>query len=262
MGGGSFNASGPCGAPPYSVCQHGGVCLPLEPEPEPEMNSTASWIEDEANARALGRCSCPRGWAGRSCEQLDLSYVDAVYASAGLALLLCLLCCMVNGDPERRRIAVREREEGYRSSKLSEAKEPRCSSCTDAFEGMMDALAALPLGWKIAWGVGSLVSFALSVTLLVVVPGCFVILLSLWTACIVKVGSQYTGSLLDATVDDGPLGSEFELATFTAANIVSRTDDVSTSLLHSSGSRGKTWQEKVRDSPHGRRADSAAFSSF
>lgn len=200
-----------------------------------------------------------------------------VYASASVALLLCLLCCMVHGDPERRRVP--------RSSKLSDAEEVRCSCCTHIVTGTMDSLAALPLRWKIAWVVGSLVCFGASLTILVVVPGIFVIILGLWTACVLRAGSQYTGSLLDPTGDDEAAG--FELATFTTANIVSRSEHLGTSLLHSSRARadvqdtptawkrhhsmsgygqgaasGKTWQEKVRDAPHGTRAESAAFSTF
>ena len=202
-----------------------------------------------------------------------------VYASASVALLLCLLCCMVHGDPERRRVP--------RSSKLSDEEESRCSCCTNIVTGTMDSLAALPLRWKFAWAVGSLLFLGASLTILVVVPGSFLVILGLWTACILRVGSQYTGSLLEPTGDDEALGSGFELATFTTANIVSRSDHLGTSLLHSSSSRtdardvpatwkrhhsmsgyglgaesGKTWQEKVRDAPHGTRAESAAFSTF
>jgi hypothetical protein len=242
-----------------------------------------------------GRCSCPQGWAGASCEQLDLFRADILYASTSVALLLCVLCCMLHGDPERRRAAVLKREDGYRSGrKLVDDADAasRCGCCTSICKGTMDSLAALPLRWKIAWALGSLCWFGLSLTVLVVVPGSFLIMLGLWTACILRVGSPYTGSLLDAAGDgDEALGSGFELATFTAANIVSRSDDLGTSLLHSSGARtgaqdggaapkptwtrhhsmsgygqvapgGKTWQEKVRDAPHGTRAESAAFSTF
>jgi hypothetical protein len=289
-GGASYlNASGPCGAT-QALCLNGGACvagLPEQPEPEPELvDGASSWIVEELPAAAAeqGRCSCPQGWAGASCEQLDLFRADVVYASTGVALLLCLLCCMAKGDPERRRIAIREREEGYRSHKLSDGDDSGCCGrCANIFEGMMDSLAALPLRWKIAWGVGSVLAFGLSVTILVVVPGSFVIILGLWTACIVRVGSQYSGSLLDTAGDEGGAASDFELATFTAQDIVAR-DGLNASLLHSGGGgseapapawsrehsmsghrrggSGPSWQQKVKDSKKGTRAESAAFSSF
>eukprot|EP01043_Picozoa_sp_COSAG02_P052888 COSAG02_NODE_5767_length_4055_cov_2.085693_2_plen_312_part_00 len=306
----AVNASGPCGPPPHSVCQNGGSCIWPEPEPEPERlldsNGTAGWRGDDAGALddgswewgeagVEGHCLCPQGWVGTSCEQLDLLRADFLYASASVALVLCLVCCMLHGDPERRRAAVLARENGYRSGrKLGDdaVDVSRRSSCTSVCKGAMDSLAALPLRWKLVWAVGSLCLLGLSLTILVVVPGSFLIILGLWTACIVRVGSQYSGSLLDPAGDgDQAMGSGFELATFSAADVVSRSDDLGTSLLHSSGAHtdaqggapppkaewtrhhsmsgygqatqgGKTWQEKVRDAPHGKRAESAAFSTF
>jgi hypothetical protein len=143
------------------------------------------------------------------------------------------------------------------------------------------------------WAIGSLCLLGLSLTVLVVVPGSCLVILGLWTACVVRIGSQYSGSLLDPAGDGNQAqrGSGFELATFSAADVVSRSEDLGTSLLHSSGAHtdsqggatrpkaewtrhhcmsgygqatqgGKTWQEKVRDAPHGKRAESAAFSTF
>ena len=129
-GGGSVNASGPCGLTQL-ICLHGASCVEKQApgggptEGVVALNTTAS---DGYNPGASEECACPLGWTGDDCSQLNLFRTETITAASGVLLLLCLLCCMAGGDPERRRIAIREKEEGYRTNRLPMETERGCGA--------------------------------------------------------------------------------------------------------------------------------------
>lgn len=117
-------------------------------------------------------------------------------------------------------------------------------------DDLVQIFYSLPLGWRIVWAVGAIVLLTLGLTILLVIPFSFTVLIALWTFLIVKLaGITSTDEDPDADFVDSSGFKRFEnpMAGLSIDAETSPASTPSTSPSKGNADRQDGFEEEVID---------------